>query len=269
MLFMEHHSHQKCYANGTAKCSKKISGEHIISDNILKIFEHNKTVKLTGLPWIEKQTFNLLSRKSLVANILCEYHNRELSPFDNEVGKLVRCIKEFDADFGNESPKNEKRQFKGELIENWMLKTICGFIASNQISQNNQRQLVKLKDIYIDILFNNKSFPKDWGLYFKIPVNNKIHKFDCISFLPMTGEGEIKCAEFLFNNFQFYLLLGEPDDPKLWGIRHLFQICLTDGLATKTIEFHWDDLEDNLMIQLTRQKTTFNFPDDWEDWMKK
>lgn len=266
---MEHHSHQKCYEKTTAKCSTKISGEHIISDNILQVFEHNKTVKLTGLPWIEKHTFNLLSRKSLVANILCEFHNNELSPFDNEVGKLIRCIKEFDADFNNKSPKNEKRQFKGEFIEKWMLKTICGLIASNQISENNQRKPSKLKDIYIDILFNNEKFPDDWGLYFKIPDNNEIQKFDCVSFLPMTGEGEIKCAEFLFNNFKFYLVLGKPDDPKLWGIRHLFQIRLTNGQATKTIELHWDNLENNLMIELTRQKSTADFPESWEDWMKQ
>ncbi len=197
---MENYSHNKCFANVTAKCSTKISGEHIISGNILRVFEHDKTVKLTGLPWIEKHTFNLLSRKSLVANILCEYHNRKLSPFDSEVGKLIRCIKEFDADFNNPSPKSEERRFKGEYLEKWMLKTICGFIASNQISENNLKKPVKLKDIYVDILFNNEKFPEEWGLYFKIPENNEIHKFDFISFLPMTGDGEVKCAEFLFNN---------------------------------------------------------------------
>ena len=266
---MRNHSHQKCYAKSTKNCSTKISGEHIISDNILRVFEHNKTVKLTGLPWIEKHTFNLLSRKSLVANILCGQHNGELSPFDNEVGKLIRCIKDFDNDFNNPTPTTEKQKFKGEYIEKWMLKTICGFIASNQISENNIKNSVKLKEIYIDILFNNKKFPKDWGLYFKIPDNNEVHKFDCISFLPMTGEGEIKCAEFLFNNFKFYLVLGKPDNPDLWGFRHIFQIRLTDGKATKIIELEWDNLNDNLIVELTRQKISPEFPNDWEEWMKK
>lgn len=269
MPYLETFSHKKCYANKTAKCSTKISGEHIISDSILREFEHNNTVKITGLPWIEKQTFNLLSRKSLVANILCENHNSELSPFDNEVVKLIRCIKEFDSDFNNPNPTNAKRQFKGEYIEKWMLKTICGLIASNQISQDNQRNQVKLKDIYIDILFNNKKFPEGWGLFFKIPDNNEIHKFDCVSFMPMIGEGEIKCAEFLFHNFRFYLILGKPTDPTLWGFKHIFQIRLTDGKATKTIELHWDNLEDNLMVELTRSKSTSNFPSNFEEWMKK
>jgi hypothetical protein len=266
---MDSYSHQKCYAKKTAKCSTKISGEHIISDNILKQFEHNKTVKFTGLPWIEKHTFNLLSRKSLISNILCEHHNRLLSPCDNEVGKLIQCIKEFDADFNSQEPKSETRQFKGEYIEKWMLKTACGFIASNQIAENNQRKPVALKDIYVDILFNNAEFPKNWGLYFKVPDNNQVHKFDCVSFLPMTGDGEVKCAEFLFNNFKFYLILGQPDDPNFWGFRHLFQIRLTDGRATKTIELHWDNLNDNLMIELTRHKTTNEYPENWEDWMKQ
>ena len=119
---MTNYSHQKCYAHGTNNCSQKISGEHIISNNILEQFEHNKTVKLSGHPWIESQSFNLLSRNSLVSNILCTDHNSALSPYDSEAGKLFKCIKDFDENFNNENPKQEKLILNGEFIEKWMLK---------------------------------------------------------------------------------------------------------------------------------------------------
>jgi len=84
----------------------------------------------------------------------------------------MRCINEFDSDFNNSQPKDDLRQFAGRLIENWMLKKICALIASNQISENVQRKPLLLKDIYIDILFKKQDWPKDWGLYFKIPDNH-------------------------------------------------------------------------------------------------
>ncbi|MBU1297791.1 MAG: hypothetical protein KKG06_11325, partial [Bacteroidetes bacterium] len=167
------------------------------------------------------------------------------------------------------TPINETRKFNGDFIEKWMLKTICGLIASNQIAVNSQRQNVVLKEKYVDLLFNNEEWPISWGLYFKLPENKQIHKFDCISVLPYTGNNEVKAAEFLFNNFVFNLSLGKPDKPELWGIHRVNKIHFTNGKVIKTIELEWNDLKYDKWVSLTRTTTTTQTPSDWKDWMKK
>jgi hypothetical protein len=263
------YSHSRCYANKTNNCSTKISSEHFISENILASLEQNKKIKIAGLPWMERQTFNLLSRSNLASNILCTNHNELLSPYDTEAGNLHKAFIEFDADFNNKEVKDETRKFKGDLIEKWMLKTVCGLIASNQIAKNGTKQSILLKDIYIDILFGDKECPNLWGLYFKIPADNQIHKFNCLSVLPMTANNEVKCGEFWFNNFTFNFLLGNPDQPDAWGIHRVNKLHFTDGVAVKTIEFEWDDAKCNKWVELKRVVASQEHPKNWEDWMKK
>lgn len=266
---MPGYSHPKCYARKTNKCSEKISGEHIISDNILELFEHDKTVKITGLPWIEHQTFNLLSRKALVSNILCSHHNSLLSKYDTEAGQLMRCIGEYDAGFNNPNPANEHRTFNGDYIERWMLKIVCGLVASKQVSSGGSKVEVSLSDQLVDILFEGAKFPDKWGLYFKVPDAGVIHHFGSVGFMPLTGNGEVKAGDFLLNNLQFYLLLGNPDHPGAWGTRRVEKIIFKQGDISKIIEFTWEDKQNSAPIELNRIATTREHPKEWAGWMKK
>lgn len=266
---MTNYSHPKCYAKSTGACSHKISKEHLISDNILRDFEENKTVKIAGLPWIEHQTFNLLSRKSLVSHVLCENHNHQLSPYDAEAGEFLRCLNEFDSDFNAPQPSNEVKQFNGEFLEKWMLKVLCGLIASNQISEGGERKPVPLKEIYVGILFNGNLFPDTWGLYFKVPAANEVHKFNSVSFQPKTGGGEVKCVEVLLHNFTFYLLLGIPQNPNEWGVRHVHLIRLVQNTITKIAQINWPDSNSDRVVEFTRVRTSNEAPQDWENWMKR
>ncbi len=266
---MTNYSHSRCYANKTKNCSTKISGEHIISDNVLELFELNKTVKIAGLPWMEQQTFNLLSRKSLVANILCKNHNEALSAYDAEAGQLIRYIKMFDSDYNCNHPTNEHIKLNGYHIEKWMLKIVCGMIASKQIAYYGTKTTTVLKDVYIDLLFNNAIWNDGWGLYFKIPDNSVIHKYDCLSVMPLIGNNEVKGAEFLINNFKFYLLLGKPENSFLWGIHRINKIYFRHTNVLKTIEFNWNDKKYNKSVELNRIASTNIPPEEWNDWMKK
>ncbi len=262
-------SHPKCYANRLNNCSTKISGEHIISNNILELFEHNKRVKLAGFSWMEKESFNLLSRKSLTANILCTDHNHALSPYDTEAGRLFRSIKEFDKDFNNEVPSSEYVKLNGLYIEKWMLKIVCGMIASNQMRMGGEKIAPVMKDVYLDLLFNNKPWEEHWGFYFKIPEKTEVQKYDCMSFMPMLSTNEVKAAEFLIDNFKFYLILGKPDDPTYWGFHRLNKIHFSKATVTKTLEFDWDDTKYSKEIELKRVSSSKNPPQEWDNWMNK
>ncbi len=259
-------SHPKCYARNTGKCSRRISREHIISDSLLRLFEHNKTVKVAGLSWLPEKEFRLFSRNSFGSNILCTYHNSILSKYDAEIEAFAKCLIDYDADFNNSSPKSEHKKFKGAYIENWMLKTVCNIIAANQVLREGVPIPCILKDVYIEILFNGIPWQEGWGLYFKIP--DKVQKYNCFGFATRTGNNEVKAADFLFNNFQFSLLLGKPDNPASFGIKRINKITFTNGSIEKVIEFEWEDKQHDVYVVLTRTGTSDLPPEEWEDWMK-
>jgi hypothetical protein len=102
---VEDYAHPKCSASLTKKCSTKITREHFISHNILKELVYERGVKITGVPWIDYETWKVLPTESLASKILCENHNQALSDLDAQMGRFFRTILDFDEDFNRDSPK--------------------------------------------------------------------------------------------------------------------------------------------------------------------
>jgi hypothetical protein len=71
-----------CYASCINNCRGKLSGEHVISQSIL-----GEMMTTNYLP-------KPIGRGSFKTKILCEGHNHDLSPFDDEVLKYTRLIHE-------------------------------------------------------------------------------------------------------------------------------------------------------------------------------
>jgi hypothetical protein len=263
------YAHCKCYASLTNKCSQKKSREHYISHNILKEFVYDRKVKITGLPWINYETWKFLPTESLASNILCENHNKALSELDAQMGRFFRTILNFDEDFNSDAPKEELAVFSGEDIEKWMLKTVCGMVASGQLAMQGKKKDVPLKREWVDILYNNHSWPEHWGMYFKDPEHKTISKFKSISVQPLTGAGELKAAEFSINEFKFYLVLGKPDHPRAWGRYRPRTMIFSQNGVKKYIEICGQNNAYQNYVDLKRIGTTASEPPDWEQWMKQ
>lgn len=263
------YSHPKCYSNLLQNCSSEISKEHYISKNILEHLKLDNKVKVIGLKWQEAQHFNLLSVNSLVSNILCIYHNNVLSPFDNEMGRFFRTIYNYDQNLNIGNQNNEVSLFCGEDLERWMLKTICGFIASKLVTKDKVLLDITIEHEFLEILFQNKSMPKGWGLYYKIPEDKLVHHYHSISFKPLTNNNKILGAEFAINNFIFYLLLSVPDNPKSFGIYRPLGIKFKHGTVTKTMEIFWQDKTLKEGIVLERSHSSSDYPSNWDDYLKK
>jgi len=258
----------KCIASKFNNCEGPISGEHYISRAILEFLSNNNTAEIYGLPWIEPKKIKKIGINSLTSNILCSKHNSDLSDYDSEILKLFKAFDEIDKHFNGSINLNINEVIiDGDKIEKWMLKACVGMIASKQISNNHQRQEIINKDIYLDILFDNKIFPNNWGLYFKIPENKTIHKFNGYSFLPKTANNELKSVEFWINNFIFNFVLGEPDNQEEWGIYRINKIIFKNGNESKIIKFNWDDKKYNKYIELSRIKTSDKIPENWEKYL--
>ena len=229
----------------------------------------DRKVKITGLPWIDYETWKLLPTENLASNILCENHNQALSNLDAQMGRFFTTILDFDEDFNRDAPKEELAVFSGEDIEKWMLKTVCALVASDQLATQGQKNKVKFKKEWVDILFDNHSWPEHWGIYFKIPADKTITKCKSISVQPLTGAGELKAAEFSINEFKFYLILGKPDNRRAWGIYRPRTMIFSQKGVKKYIEICWQNNDYQKSVDLTRVGTTASEPSDWKQWMKQ
>ena len=263
---VEDYANPKCYASSTKKCSKKITREHFISHNILKELVYERGVKITGVPWIDYETWKVLPTESLASKILCKNHNQALSDLDAQMGRFFRTILDFDEDFNRDAPKEELAVFSGEDIEKWMLKTVCAMVASSQLATQGQKMDVPLKREWVDILYNNHSWPEHWGMYFKV-ADRTISKFKSISVQPFTKAGELKKAEISINEFKFNLILGKDDNPWAWGRYRPRTMIFSQKGVKKYIEICWQNNAYQRQVDLTRIGTTASEPPDWKQWM--
>jgi hypothetical protein len=144
-----------------------------------------------------------------------------------------------------------------------MLKTICGLVASNSTTASS----TEIEDRFIDILFNGKEWPENFGLYLVLPDGQTQH-YPSIEIQPLVGDGKVKAASFFLNNFKFNLLLGKPDNPDVWGIRRINRIIFSNGLVNKVIELDWEDQKYDKYVVFSRVGITDERPPNWEEWMK-
>ncbi|MER8809230.1 hypothetical protein [Mesorhizobium australicum] len=130
-----------CYMHSTNDCSTKISGEHYISENILRQFGPRLIV--SGMPWQPAGQETRYGAGSLTANILCDRHNSALSPLDAAAGRFFR---ELGIAYGHVTKRSlsTKTSFflsSGEALESWAFKTLLGLYHGG-ISQAEGRRLV-------------------------------------------------------------------------------------------------------------------------------
>jgi hypothetical protein len=159
---METLSHPKCYAKRLGDCSSKITGEHYISESILRRIGDGKTITVGGASWLNGGKPMSIAVKSFAANVLCTTHNAQLSPLDDVALKvfnlLVGCETEEDV---RRAPKHLLVRVSGWDFERWFVKAFCGMHAAGHLGDQPE-----LPGYLIDSLFRRKSLPLDFGLYF-------------------------------------------------------------------------------------------------------
>jgi hypothetical protein len=122
--------HDKCYAKEFADCSSKISGEHWISDGVLRILARFGPLNVGGLPWQPPGTTKEMSVDCLRSNMLCTRHNSGLSPLDQVA---IRFFGAFPHVRSEHLGSPTLSLFCGADLERWMLKVLCGGIYSGAI----------------------------------------------------------------------------------------------------------------------------------------
>ena len=164
------YSHPRCYAAELGGCSNTISGEHAVSQALLKVFAVDEIVEITGLRWMDGDEHRHLPTSVVKANILCTAHNAALSGLDTLAGEFAGRLNE--AKHEMETLRKRRvlpaRLFDGHSLERWCIKVVCGLAASGMadmhpaIDSKTWRPPIE----WLRFLFHADPLPPEWGLYF-------------------------------------------------------------------------------------------------------
>ncbi|MBE5318613.1 hypothetical protein IM793_05565 [Pedobacter sp. MR2016-19] len=260
------YTHKGCYANKTNDCSTKISKEHLISNYILDNLGNAKVVKIKGPPYGKPEEVKIMPKAGLVANVLCVRHNSLLSPFDTEMGKFHKTFNKYEKELNIEKPVNDISIFCGENLEKWMLKTACSYIASKQIYSGDKKIECDMKDIYVDILYNDQPFPEGWGLYIDAAEGTiQTHNYIAPSFI-IRGT-TLMVVKMIINSLVFYLTLDNPQTIRKGLIYRPRGIEIKKGNVKKVIEICWQDKKYNQGVFLTHTRNISRTPEEWDEWV--
>ena len=235
-----------CYARELGYCSRKISGEHFISDGILKGYAHMPIVQ--GFRWQKEGEEKAIGRASLVSNILCTNHNNSLSHFDSEVTRLHKAIANFILDHKAGRLDENFVIFSGDNIERAAVKTLLGGVCSNSMYNGGMplEFYGDAKNMCLDFLFNGKKWGDQYaGLYYypgdeKNPLASNI-----CGLAPLLLDGKVLGAEIYIAGISFLLFLTCPNnfdnrkvDP-VWQRPHQIILTAPGAPVKKVLQFSW------------------------------
>jgi hypothetical protein len=157
-------SHDKCYLNSTNACSDQISKEHLISRSVLKVLAE-KSIEISGAPWLKPGEKKILPFGSLVSNCLCRAHNNALTNLDAAAGKFFEAFQKCGA---TEAGLPLQFIFNGHDIERWLLKMLAGMAFSNYLADGGEilaKGLHESIDV-VGLLQDPTKWISPLGLYF-------------------------------------------------------------------------------------------------------
>jgi hypothetical protein len=232
-----------CYAGQLGDCSETTNGEHFISRSVLKVVGPTGMLRLSGGPWAAPTESAEVGFDAVEKPILCERHNRQLSPLDDAAAKLFRHVRDFAAQFaGNAPPGPSATLLNGHAIERWMLKVLIGSVYSQTATLNGQAFGGWSPPIrWLQTLVDGEAFAPPCGLYFEgAPLDEFSSEPEFSHMVLVANGGTIIGGQFAISGLRFSLFT-EPivewrGDP---GRFRLFALRFTDGREEKAILLAW------------------------------
>ena len=235
-------THRGCYAGTLSDCSAKLSREHYISRAVLE--EIGTAPMLSGLTFLGGEE-KRLPNSALVSKILCDRHNTQLSPLDDEAARALRALRRFEK--GNKdsvtSPTDDFEFVDGPRLEAWMLKTLLGLLAAGLIADTGE-PVVGVREgaepALLEVLFRGRAWPEGWGLWVH-PSSATFGAAADIALGPLIFEGQVWAVAVEFGPFLFQPALGRPDNPAAVH-RPGALVVLKDQInVQKTLALGWPD----------------------------
>jgi hypothetical protein len=234
----------KCYMRELSSCVGSISGEHLVSDSIIRLLKSDGDFSVSGLPWLSKDEAKILAPKNLTANCLCQKHNSALSPLDDAALSFFEAVKS-----GLEHEAQPTHFLvSGHDVERWLLKTVKAMAASRNLSQGRKRLSGAFaSDIQVlDMLDDPKLWPDNTGLYSVMNEGSTTENNLRFQLQPLTNpQDEISGIWVNILGLPFVLVLERLDNAQNLQLRQAKfrpgEIAISHPSGVNRIALSWED----------------------------
>lgn len=234
----------KCYMKELGSCVSPISGEHIISESVIRVLVGDGDFSIAGLPWLAPGEEKILAPQSLRTNCLCTKHNSTLHPLDDAAKYFFASLKSYVE--CNEGMRHAL--VSGHDIERWLLKTAKAAAVSKNLARGRTRLsgTFSRDSAILDMLDDPRHWPEGAGLYCTMNTGDTMFNHPRFQLQPLTNtEEDIEALALGILGFGFVLLL-EPLDvgkyPFLRGAKYRpGRITISYPTATNWLTLSWED----------------------------
>lgn len=204
----------KCYAAPLGDCSPRISREHFITEGVLKLI--GDPITIGGFPWLDGRQKSIAT-DGLTAKILCERHNSALAELDQTGIRFFDKLRapSFTPPTEETVAKPRISLFRGEMLELWMLKVLCGLIASGNAPDGDGKQInARVPIPWLRILFWHQPMPPGWGMYMPGEVGSDFSGIYPNQMRVIYAEGVLNGLIISLQSLSFVLVANHPPPDK-------------------------------------------------------
>jgi len=248
---------EKCYMKDLGSCVGPISGEHIISESVIRILMADGDFSVSGLPWLAQGEAKILAPGNLTTNCLCTKHNSTLHPLDDAAKYFFASLKSYlEGDAGS-----RHALVSGHDLERWLLKTA----KAAAVSKNLARGRAPLSGAFsrdaalLDMLDDPRHWPEGAGLYCTMNTGDRTLNPPRFQLQPLTNaEEDVEALALNILGLSFVLLLEPLDESKypfLRGARYRpGRIVISYPASTNWLTLSWDDgrVHESLTMQFVQ-----------------
>jgi hypothetical protein len=234
----------KCYMRELGSCVDPISGEHIVSEAVIRVLMADGDFSISGLPWLAPGEEKILAPQNLRANCLCVKHNSALHPLDDAAQYFFASLKSY----LEKDAESRHAIVSGHDIERWLLKTA----KAAAVSKNLARGRAPLSGAFsrdatiLNMLDDPRHWPEGAGLYCTMNAGDRTINHARFQLQPLTNTQEdIEALALNILGLGFVLLLEPLDEnkyPFLRGARYRpGRIVISYPSSTNWLTMSWDD----------------------------
>jgi hypothetical protein len=235
---------EKCYMKELGSCVAPISGEHIISESVIRILMADGEFSISGVPWLKAGEERILAPQNFKANCLCVKHNSALHPLDDAAQYFFASLKSC-LDLGTGS---RHAIVSGHDIERWLLKTAKAAAVSKNFARGRERLsgAFSRDEAILDMLDSPCHWPNGAGLYCIMNTGDLTENQPRFQFQPLTNDkDDIEALALNILGLRFVLLLETQDVDRYPFLREAKyrpgRIVITYPSSTNWVTISWDD----------------------------
>jgi len=140
--------------------------------------------------------------------MLCSAHNTALGPLDEVGRRFLVALIQADDQLDAHASRHVTYLFNGHDVESWMLKILCGILASGVKDASGKKVRIRPPEDWIRILYQLSPWPSDCGLYFTSTAGDVLFgRGVYFDFGTIVHEGKVWGLRLSLSGISFVLLM--------------------------------------------------------------